>query len=60
MYGGCTAEAAVSEASGPRVSGCIRVWRLKLGRTPSASGVAASDEGKATAGGTRQELLHFQ
>ena len=24
VYGGCTAEAAVSEASGPRVSGCIR------------------------------------
>eukprot|EP00964_Phaeocystis_antarctica_P048472 scaffold28069_cov82-Phaeocystis_antarctica.AAC.2 len=23
-YGGCAAEAAVSEASGPRVSGCIR------------------------------------
>ena len=24
VYGGCTAEAAASEASGPRVSGCIR------------------------------------
>ena len=24
VYGGCAAEAAVSEASGPRVSGCIR------------------------------------
>ena len=26
VYGGCTAEAAASEASGPRVSGCIRVF----------------------------------
>ena len=26
-YGGCAAEAAVSEASGPRVSGCIRAPR---------------------------------
>ena len=24
VYGGCAAEAAVSESSGPRVSGCIR------------------------------------
>ena len=24
VYGGCAAEAAMSEASGPRVSGCIR------------------------------------
>ena len=27
VYGGCAAEAAVSEASGPRVSGCIRAPR---------------------------------
>ena len=26
-YGGCAAEAAVSEASGPRVSGCTRAPR---------------------------------
>ena len=27
VYGGCAAEAAVSEASGPRVSGCPRAPR---------------------------------
>ena len=27
VYGGCAAEAAVSEASGPRVSGCTRAPR---------------------------------
>jgi len=31
-YGGCAAETAVSEASGPRVSGCIRMLTAWPGR----------------------------
>ena len=27
VYGECTAEVAALEASGPRVSGCIRTWQ---------------------------------
>jgi len=37
VCGVCAAETAVSEASGPRVSGCIRAPRYFLGLTPYGS-----------------------
>ena len=38
VYGGCAAEAAVSESSGPRVSGCTRAPRY-FGPYPVVTGL---------------------